>query len=90
MRILLLPFFLMATGCEPAPAASSKRVFEMYMHPNGLSRCVDTDGERWKADASCCPSGFEVAGFTVKTVSLYMKDDKEKRRLYRHVVCMEK
>jgi hypothetical protein len=62
------------------------------MHPNGLSRCVEQDGERWKADASCCPDGFDLAGFTVPAATEYPKGEEQKpqRRLFRHVVCMER
>ena len=95
MRFLPVLFLL---GCNPPPApVSSGRVIEIYMHPNGLSNCVDVDGDRWKADASCCPEGYEVAGFSVPAVTEYVDEpEKEggeksvKRKLYRHVVCSER
>ncbi|MCB9668391.1 MAG: hypothetical protein H6736_02335 [Alphaproteobacteria bacterium] len=83
-------------ACQPppqaaaGPAPSSKRVIELYMHQNGLSRCVEQDGERWKADASCCPDGYDMAGFSVPAAVEYPKDDGVKRTLYRHVVCIER
>lgn len=94
--LLLLPALFLA-ACDPPPARPSRAVIEIYMHPNGLSRCVDSDGERWKADASCCPEGFELAGFSAPAVTEYIPvsgdDEKEndpKRRIYRHVVCLQR
>ncbi len=84
---------LIMVACQPAPPASSRRVVELYMHPNGLSRCVELDGDRWKADPSCCPEGFEMVGFSVPAAIEYLKGekmDKVKRTLYRHVVCAER
>ena len=98
MRILpvLLPA-LVLVACDPPPSRPSRAVIEIYMHPNGLSRCVDSDGERWKADASCCPDGFDLAGFSAPAVTEYLpvgadpeKDTDPKRRIYRHVVCMQR
>lgn len=85
-------FALLALGlaaCQPPPAEAPKRTLQLYMHPNGLSRCVEIDGDRWKADPSCCPKGFEVAGFSVPSAIEYLKDEKKQRTLYRHLVCME-
>lgn len=94
MRFLPVLFLF---ACNPPPATSAGRVVEIYMHPNGLSNCVDVDGDRWKADASCCPEGYEVAGFSVPSVTEYLDDPEEdgggrpiRRKLYRHVVCMER
>lgn len=77
-------------ACQPPPSATALRTVELYMHPNGLSRCVEQDGDRWKADPSCCPDGFEPAGFTVPTSVEYLKNDKTQRTLYRHLVCLER
>lgn len=88
---------LILLGCNPPPPSSAGRVIEIYMHPNGLSNCVDVDGDRWKADASCCPDGYEVAGFSVPSVTEYLGEPDEddgdrpvRRKLYRHVVCAER
>lgn len=83
---------LVLAACQPPPAAQTapKRVMELYMHPNGLSRCVDQEGDQWKVDPSCCPTGWEAAGFTVPAAIEYEKgEDGVKRTLYRHVVCLE-
>lgn len=86
-----LPLLLVGlTACEPPVVEPPKRILELYMHKNGLSRCVEREGERWKADASCCPDGFDLAGFTVPAAIEYPKDDGVTRRLYRHVVCIER
>lgn len=92
--LAVLPAFLL--GCQPPPASPSRAVVQLYMHPNGLSRCVEEDGDRWKADPSCCPTGWTLAGFAVPGVTAYPEpgaDDGEgnkvNRRLYRHVVCVE-
>ncbi len=88
-RILVLATAALM-ACQPPPSEPSKRVLELYMHENGLSRCVEQEGERWKADASCCPDGFELAGCSVPAAIEYPKgEDGYKRTLYRHVVCTE-
>lgn len=93
MRVVWLLGSLGACQVPPPQIVPSRAVLEVYMHPNGLSNCVDTDGERWKADASCCPPGFELAGFSVpavtETVTGAADDPKYKRKLYRHAVCIE-
>lgn len=91
---LLLPAMF---ACNPPPPVKTSRAtIEVYMHPNGLSRCVDEDGDRWKADAACCPEGFEVGGFSVPSAYEFEPTPKSeeakgktKRRLFRHVVCIE-
>ena len=99
MRTLPVAAFVLPllAACEPPPPVQAGRaVVEVYMHPNGLSNCVDEDGERWKADASCCPEGFEVAGFSAPaayefepTIEDEDKKGGTKRRIFRHVVCLE-
>jgi hypothetical protein len=76
-------------GCNPPNVTPARAVVELYMHPNGLSNCVDENDGRWKNDPSCCPEGFEFVGFSVPSAVEYPKDDKTTRRLYRHVVCLE-
>ncbi|MCB9674056.1 MAG: hypothetical protein H6737_03010 [Alphaproteobacteria bacterium] len=88
---LVLPFCLL--GCNP-PSSGSRAVLELYMHPNGLSNCVDEHDGKWTADPSCCPAGFEVAGFSAPAATAYSKEnkdgeEKENRRIFRHVVCLE-
>lgn len=81
---------LTACAAPPAAAPAPDRVIEIYMHPNGLSRCVEQEGDRWKADASCCPSGWDMLGFSVPAAIEYPKGEEGvKRTLYRHVVCAE-
>ena len=98
MRIALLATLVTLTGCQ---TASPRAVVEIYMHPNGLSNCVMTDGSKWVADASCCPVGFTLAGFSAPAVTAFESDVTEKdgdevvtkkktsRRIYRHVVCLQ-
>ncbi|MEZ4323274.1 MAG: hypothetical protein R3F61_37770 [Myxococcota bacterium] len=86
--VAALPLFLL--GCQPPVTAAPRAVVELYMHPNGLSNCVEESNGKWKADASCCPTGFEVAGFSVPAATSYeAANEKETRRLYRHLVCIE-
>lgn len=96
MNARSLPLFALLVGCPPPPSSSpSKAVVELYRHPNGLSNCVEEDGEKWKADPSCCPAGFTVAGFSVPAVTAFVEPTGEDgarkidRKIYRHVVCME-
>ncbi len=92
-------------GCQPPPSSGGGRaVIEVYKHANGVSNCVEYVNKVWKADPSCCPEGFEVAGYSTPAATAYVKipDDaegedkndwtkaKESRRMYRHLVCLEK
>jgi hypothetical protein len=85
--VALMPFALL--GCTP-PSAAPRAVVEIYMHPNGLSNCVDEHDGKWKADPSCCPDGFEFVGFSAPAATAYESaNEKVSRRIYRHVVCLE-
>ena len=72
---------LLAGACNPPNVTPARAVVELYMHPNGLSNCVDENDGRWKNDPSCCPDGFEFVGFKVPAAVEYPKDDKTTRRL---------
>lgn len=86
----LAPLVVLLAACDPPPSRPARATVDLYMHPNGLSRCVEEDGEKWKADPSCCPQGFTLAGFSVPSVTQTADaDGKVTRRLYRHVVCLE-
>lgn len=61
------------------------------MAKDGLTKCVDSDGNRWKADASCCPVGFSATGFSLRAATEFFdpKNEGVTRHLYRHLVCIQ-
>lgn len=94
MRIatsLMLALTACAQHTEPPPAAEPARtVLEVYMHPDGKTNCVEEGSGEWRANPTCCPAGFSVAGFSAPAATLYL-DEKgtANRRIFRHVICLE-